>query len=308
MTKIFVDADACPVKNEIYKVAQRYDLSVILVSNAPLQIPKHPKIRAVVVSERLDAADNWIVDQIQSHDIVITEDIPLAGRCLAKQAEVIGTRGQEFNETAIGSALASREILSHLRDQGVVTGGPRPFLDRDRSLFLQRLDQTIQSLKKKSRSNPVLSATHSPNPSPPKPQTFSTKELAMDKQPTNQQPLDQELESLHLQLIARLQDPLDLDPNVVAGLEKLSGDIQLALSRSPNRQAADSGQGDSHAAAVIPADTAVHQDVAADQSNETKESDLFSSWEDMANQFSADHPELASLVNRVGYLLGTLGI
>jgi len=148
MFKIFIDADACPVKAEIFKVAARYGVPVIVVSNAPIQVPKSNRIKAIVVGEGLDVADDWIAHRIKANDIVITEDIPLAGRCLEKFAKAIGTRGSVYTETSITSSLASRELLSQLREQGLVTGGPSPFEEKDRSRFLQRLDQTIQAVKK----------------------------------------------------------------------------------------------------------------------------------------------------------------
>ena len=149
--KIFVDADACPVKAEIFKVALRYKLSVFVVSNAAIAVPRHQLIESIVVPGGFNSADDWIVDQVSQMDIVITEDIPLAGRCIEKAAKVIGTRGNVFTETAIGESLASRELFSQLRDQGVISGGPSPFRDQDRSKFLQRLDQTINEVMKLSR-------------------------------------------------------------------------------------------------------------------------------------------------------------
>jgi len=148
---IFVDADACPVKDEIYRVAQRYSLAVTLVANSWMRVPQSRHIRLEVVADGFDAADDWIAEQSAQDDIVITADIPLAGRCLAKGARVLGPSGKPFTEDNIGSALATRELLSELRDMGEISGGPPPFSKRDRSLFLQQLDQMINAVLKKQR-------------------------------------------------------------------------------------------------------------------------------------------------------------
>ena len=149
MTDIFVDADACPVKDEVYRVAQRYRLRVVLVSNAWLRAPNEEWLELVVVGAELDAADAWIVEQVTQDDIVITADIPLAALCLEKGAGVLGPRGRPFTEDSIGGALATRELMSQLREMGEVTGGPPPFEKRDRSEFLQALDRMIHSVRKK---------------------------------------------------------------------------------------------------------------------------------------------------------------
>lgn len=155
MKIIYIDADACPVKGEIYKVAQRYQFEVRVVTNTPVQIPKSETVKLVLVQSGLDAADDWIADQATEGDLVITEDIPLASRCLENKAKVIGTRGNVFDETSIGEAMASRELYSQLRDQGLLTGGPSPFRQKDRSNFLQKIDQTIhQILKEIKRIQP----------------------------------------------------------------------------------------------------------------------------------------------------------
>lgn len=146
--KIFVDADACPVKEEIYRVAKRYKLEVTLVSNTWLRTPREAWVELIVVDDQFDAADDWIVEHVGENDIVISADIPLASRCLQKGARVLGTTGRAFTEDNIGDALASREILSHLRDLGTVTGGPEPFGPRDRSRFLDSLDQIIQAIRR----------------------------------------------------------------------------------------------------------------------------------------------------------------
>ncbi|OGP83185.1 MAG: hypothetical protein A2Y95_06300 [Deltaproteobacteria bacterium RBG_13_65_10] len=146
MAKIFVDADGCPVKEEIYRVARRYGLQVTVVSNAWMRTPQEDWLTRVVVSQELDAADDWIVEHVAAEDIVITGDIPLAARSLKKGARVIDPKGRVFTEESIGDALASRELMSHLREIGTLTGGPAPFEKRDRSRFLERLDETIQSI------------------------------------------------------------------------------------------------------------------------------------------------------------------
>ena len=145
--RIFVDADACPVKEEIYRVARRYVLKVTLVSNSRMRTPGEDWVEAVVVDGQFNAADDWIVEHVRGHDIVITGDIPLASRCLAKGARVLAPTGRVFSEEGIGDALATRDLLSHLRDLGEITGGPAPFDKRDRSRFLQRLDETIQAIR-----------------------------------------------------------------------------------------------------------------------------------------------------------------
>ncbi len=148
---IFIDADACPVKDEVYRVAQRYSLAVTLVANSWMRVPQNKYIHLEVVSDGFDAADDWIAEQAERDDIVITADIPLAGRCLKKGARVLGPSGKPFTEDNIGSALATRELLSELRDLGEIGGGPPPFSKRDRSLFLQQLDQIINAILKKRR-------------------------------------------------------------------------------------------------------------------------------------------------------------
>jgi hypothetical protein len=141
---IFVDGDACPVKDEVYVVATRYGLPVALVANAPMHVPPGFGVQLIVVDEGPDAADDWIAEHVQAHDVVVTADIPLAARCLAKRAAVLGTDGRPFSEDMIGSALATRALKSDLRGAGVVTGGPRPIADRDRSRFASRLDELVQ--------------------------------------------------------------------------------------------------------------------------------------------------------------------
>ena len=148
MTRIFVDADACPVKDEVYRVAQRYGLRVVLVSNTWLRAPNEEWLEVVVVGGELDAADAWIVEHITRGDIVVSADIPLAALCLEKGASVLGPRGRPFTEDSIGNALATRELMSQLREMGEVGGGPPPFEKRDRSQFLQALDRMIHAIRK----------------------------------------------------------------------------------------------------------------------------------------------------------------
>ena len=149
MLHIFIDADACPVKQEVYRVASRCGLDVTLVANSRMRIPNEPWIALEVVANGLDAADDWIVERVQPHDIVVTADIPLASRCLKKGACVIGTTGKPFTEDNIGQSVATRDLLSELREVGEVTGGPPPLKKRDRSRFLQQLDEIIQSIRRK---------------------------------------------------------------------------------------------------------------------------------------------------------------
>jgi hypothetical protein len=151
LIKIFVDADGCPVKQEVYRVAKRYGLKVTLVSNSRMRTPQESWVEAVVVEGQFNAADDWIVGQAGADDIVITGDIPLASRCLAKGARVLSPTGRVFSEEGIGDALATRDLLSHLRDLGEITGGPAPFDKKDRSRFLQRLDETIQNVRSRKR-------------------------------------------------------------------------------------------------------------------------------------------------------------
>ena len=147
---IFIDADACPVKDETYKVAARYGLKTFVVSNSFMQIPASPLIERVVVDAGPDIADDWIADRAVAGDIVITNDIPLADRVLKSGAAAIKPNGQPFTADSIGSALAQRSIMEHIRSTGEITGGPRPFDRADRSRFLQALDTAIQ----KSRRTP----------------------------------------------------------------------------------------------------------------------------------------------------------
>jgi uncharacterized protein YaiI (UPF0178 family) len=146
---IFVDADGCPVKQEVYRVAKRYGLKVTLVSNSWMRTPHEDWIELVVVDGQPDAADDWIVERVSERDIVISGDIPLASRCLEKNALVLGPAGRAFTRDNIGEALASRDLMAQLRDLGTVTGGPAPFDKRDRSRFLQCLDEAVQAARRR---------------------------------------------------------------------------------------------------------------------------------------------------------------
>jgi len=148
--RIFVDADSCPVKNEVYKVAKRYDLDVILVSASWFRVPNESWIRLEVVKETgdLDVADDWIVERVGVGDVVVSEDIILASRCLEKEARVLNPRGRVFTPESIGEALATRELMADLREAGTITGGPAPFEKADRSRFLQRLDEIINDVRR----------------------------------------------------------------------------------------------------------------------------------------------------------------
>jgi uncharacterized protein YaiI (UPF0178 family) len=146
--RILVDADACPVKDEIYRVAARYRLPVIVVAVGFIRVPQDPLIERVAAGAGLDAADNWIAERARVGDIVVTADVPLASRCVKAGAEVLAPNGRPFTEDSIGMTLAVRNLMHDLRSAGEVTGGPRPFSPRDRSTFLSALDQTVQRLQR----------------------------------------------------------------------------------------------------------------------------------------------------------------
>jgi len=148
MIKIFVDGDACPVKEEIVRVANRYALEVFMVSNSGLRAGVGPNLHSIVVSDGFDAADDWIAENISADDIAITADIKLAARCLAKKANVIGPNGKPFNAGNIGASLAMRELNSYLREAGEIKGFNPSFSKQDRSQFLQSLDNVIQKLRR----------------------------------------------------------------------------------------------------------------------------------------------------------------
>ena len=145
---ILVDADACPVKDEVYRVAERHAITVAVVANAPILVPRTPWIRRVVVAQGPDVADDWIAQRAGPGAIVVTTDVPLAARCVKAGASVIAPNGKPFTPASIGASLATRDLMDALRSAGEVTGGPRPFAPRDRSAFLQALDVAIQRLKR----------------------------------------------------------------------------------------------------------------------------------------------------------------
>jgi len=146
--RIFVDADACPVKAEVYRVAERHALRVFVVANSPIQVPRDPLVERVTVGSSLDAADNWIAERADPTAIVVTNDIPLASRCVKAGAKVIAANGRAFTESSIGMTLAMRNLMADLREAGEVRGGPPAFSARDRSAFLAELDQTIRRLRR----------------------------------------------------------------------------------------------------------------------------------------------------------------
>jgi uncharacterized protein YaiI (UPF0178 family) len=145
MTEIFIDGDACPVKDEVYAVAARIGLAVVVVANQRINVPADLGVEMVVVEKGADAADDWIAEEIRASDIVITADIPLAARCLEVGAFALGTNGREFTSDSIGSALATREIKASIRESGVSTGGPPPLTGRDRSRFSNALDRVVHA-------------------------------------------------------------------------------------------------------------------------------------------------------------------
>ena len=146
--RILVDADACPVKDEVYKVAWRREVPVRVVSNARIRVPDHPLIERVLVSDAFDAADDWIAEQADARAVVITGDILLADRCLKAGATVIGHNGKPFTAASIGGAIATRAIMADLRAGGDAIGGPAPFAKADRSRFLQALDEALVRLSR----------------------------------------------------------------------------------------------------------------------------------------------------------------
>ncbi|MCF7826424.1 MAG: YaiI/YqxD family protein [Candidatus Marinimicrobia bacterium] len=147
MLHIYIDADSCPVKNEVYKVADRYELQVTVIANSWMRTPNKPRITLEVVGPGFDEADDWIVEHIETNDIVITADVLLAGRCVKDGARVLSPSGKLFTEDNIGHSVATRDLLTQLRGAGEITGGPAPLTDKDRSRFLQQLDSVIQSIK-----------------------------------------------------------------------------------------------------------------------------------------------------------------
>jgi len=145
---IYVDADACPVKAEVYKVAERHRMPVRVVSNSFLRLPSDPRLELVVVGEALDAADDWIAERAGPRDVVVTADIPLASRCVKAGACVIAPDGRRFTPESIGMALATRNLMTDLREAGQITGGPKAFSQRDRSAFLSALHEAVERLKR----------------------------------------------------------------------------------------------------------------------------------------------------------------
>jgi uncharacterized protein YaiI (UPF0178 family) len=148
--QIYVDADACPVKVEVYRVAERHGLKVFIVSNSPIAVPREPWIERVVVGGGMDVADDWIAERAGRGDIVITADVPLASRGVKAGAAVIAPNGKMFDDDSIGMTLATRNLLHELRGAGEITGGPKPFTPRDRSAFLSALDRAIVRIKRAS--------------------------------------------------------------------------------------------------------------------------------------------------------------
>ena len=151
MLEIYVDGDACPVKDEVYRVAARHDLKVYVVSDGPLRAQAQGRVEFVRVKQGFNAADDWIAERAGPGDIAVTSDIPLADRCLKNGARAVAPNGREFTEDSIGEALANRELMDHLRQMGAITGGPKPFVPADRSRFLARLEETIQVIKRSVR-------------------------------------------------------------------------------------------------------------------------------------------------------------
>ena len=148
MVEIYVDADACPVKDEVVRIATRHDLKTYMVSDGGIRPSQSALVELVIVDQGPDAADDWIADHIQKTDICITNDIPLAARCLERGALAIKPNGEPFTDNGIGMELANRELMQGLRESGEITGGPRPFRKSDRSAFLNHLETTVQTAKR----------------------------------------------------------------------------------------------------------------------------------------------------------------
>lgn len=151
MPTIYIDADACPVKDEVYKVARRYSLKVFVAANSTMRVPADPLVE-LVVRVGFGAADDWIAEQIGLHDIAITSDIPLAARCVTRGAVAIDPKGRLFTDNNIGEAVAHRDLMEGLRASGEATGGPSAMAPKDRSRFLSRLDEAINAARRASRS------------------------------------------------------------------------------------------------------------------------------------------------------------
>lgn len=151
MLIIYIDADACPVKQEVYRVARRYAMRVVVAANATLNVPPDPLFE-LVVRAGFGVVDDWIVVQVDAGDIVITSDIPLAARCIAKDARVLSPKGRELTDNDIGAVLATRDLMTALRQDGTITGGPAAMTPKDRSRFLAKLDEIVNALR---RANPT---------------------------------------------------------------------------------------------------------------------------------------------------------
>ncbi len=147
-SRIYVDADACPVKDEIYRVAARHKLAVVVVAAGFIRVPEDPSIERVAAGGGMDAADNWIAERVGPGDIVVTTDIPLASRCVKAGAETIAPNGRAFTEESIGMTLAVRNLMTDLRSAGESTRGPPPFAPKDRSAFLSALEEIIRRLQR----------------------------------------------------------------------------------------------------------------------------------------------------------------
>ncbi|PHS79721.1 MAG: hypothetical protein COB59_00060 [Rhodospirillaceae bacterium] len=148
MLEIYIDADACPVKEETIRVALRHNMKVIMVCDGGIRPHPSPLVELVIVPSGADAADDWIAEHIEHGDIAITNDIPLADRCIKAGGRVLRPNGQALTEDAIGMALATRDLMTDLREAGTITGGPRPFSKQDRSQFLNVLETTVQAVKR----------------------------------------------------------------------------------------------------------------------------------------------------------------
>lgn len=151
MLIIYIDADACPVKQEVYRVARRYAMRVVVAANAPLNVPPD-SLFELVVRTGFGVVDDWIVEQVDAGDIVITSDIPLAARCITKEARVLSPKGRELTDNDIGAVLATRDLMTALRQDGTITGGPAPMAPKDRSRFLAKLDEVVNAVR---RANPM---------------------------------------------------------------------------------------------------------------------------------------------------------
>lgn len=146
--RVYIDADACPVKDEVYRVAARYGLPVFVVANSYMRVPRDASVELVVVPEGPDIADDWIAERAGPGDIVVTADVPLASRCVKAGAKTLSPKGKLFDDAAIGMALATRNLMDDLRSAGEITGGPKPFSPKDRSAFLSALDLAVVRLRK----------------------------------------------------------------------------------------------------------------------------------------------------------------